>query len=510
MHEPFSNVSTRFSLISLNGEVIYDSEEFSRKDSLDNHLLRIEIQESLKFGEGFTIRKSSTQQRVNAYFSMIFYDIKGKPFILRGSQNYTNTRKELNKILFSNIFFFLILNLLIHIAYKKYIKRDFLFKLEGIKKFLIKRTLSENREYNLMEDDWLIDFWRVAEYWQKENIKTLHELKSEKKLLNDIISSVESAILLLDNKGNIILKNNQLSYLFYKGNTLISSIKSLKIFTIINENYLKNKNTNDDLINYEIYLDEYKKYYLLSIKKIHNGSILVLIKDITNVREFIEIQKKFISNVSHELKTPLTNIKGYLIALDDAGPEEKINFLSIIHNNLNKFENIIQNFLGISKIEASNIINIEKISVSKLYNTLKMELSQIGDKKNIELIFKSSKKIGSSILIDYDKIYTILRNIIENGIIYSHGKKPFVSTSLLTYGKYYVFIIFDNGIGIDSIYLDKIFNRFYRVSESRTSNIAGTGLGLSIVDEVVKKLKGSIKVSSSLGNGTKFIIKIPK
>lgn len=500
----FKDLKTRFNIISLNGKVIYDSQKYQEK--LENHGERNEIKELKNKKEFFIIRESSTLNTLMAYYSKIDKNKNGQDIIIRVSQNYGEYNRELQNILYFEVIFFMALNFMIHFFYKNYLKRDMYRKLTRIKTFL--ESGQDKKEVYLGDDQWILQFWRVVKEWQEENIKNIERLAREKEVLEKIIDGVESAIILLDENFKFTVRNNNLLYLFEKSKyNCIQGIKYIEIIEVI-----KKAQNNQNDYREEIYIQDLKKYFLISIKKLnYNREYLVTIKDITISRESAEIQRKFISNISHELKTPLTNIKGYLIALKDAPESLRKNFLNTVERNIEKMENIILDFLNMTKAESLKILNIGPIGVDKLEKQLREEVDGIVNKKNgkLEFNFEILSK-DNYIKIDYEKILMILKNLIENGFIYNNSKIPEVVVNLYEMKTTYKFIIKDNGLGIEKNKIDKIFERFYRIDKARTSNVAGTGLGLSIVKEIIDNYKGEIKIISKENKGTIFTIIIPK
>ena len=508
MHIPFNTISSRFTLIDANGVVIYDSDEHKQENSLDNHLSRNEIQQAIDEGAGFSIRKSGTQNVKKAYYAIPFTDNRNQKYFFRVSDNFDKIDIKLYKILFLNIFFFLVLNLSIHLLYKNYLKKYLIVKLNRIKNFLESGSDIEEKKNFFEDDEWLTQLWIVAKKWQLENLKNLKALNDEKFLLNTVISSADMSITLIDKNFRILLKNSALNYLFEnKIIDIFSSIKNIEILNLIKKFNAENLNEMAE----EIYLYEYKKFFLVTLKYLpEQNQYLMLIKDITLVRELVEIQKKFISNVSHELKTPLTNIKGYLIALEDAPEELKPNFFATIYSNIDKLENSIIDFLTISKLENSNLLNLEDIFWNKIEKEIKESVASILNKKNgiIEFIYNNIN--SNFIKTDWEKFKLIFKNLVENGLVYNNSIIPKITISVKEESNHYLISISDNGIGIENLELDKIFERFYRVDKARTRNLAGTGLGLSIVKESIEKLHGNFSVNSEIGIGTTFTLTLPK
>lgn len=498
--ELFTDNQLRFTLIDLEGKVIYDSKNISKEGLMDNHLQRQEIQEVLNEQEGFSIRHSDTLDRELAYYAIPITNIYNEKYILRVSSDYSETKKQIREFLMVQIAFFLILNYAIHFFYKNYIKRDFYSKITKMKDFL-QNGRGEKISY-LQEEQWLFEFWDVLKEWQNNNLKNIERLERERKILSQVLSSVDLFIGLLDANGTFIVKNNALKYIVDPNrDKYLECVKYLEIISPI-KNGLVNKNTFRE----EIYIQNLKKYFILSMKYLEfTNRYLITIKDITSTREAVEIQKNFISNVSHELKTPLTNIKGYLIALEDAPETMRGRFLNTIKTNVERLENIVLDFLNISKIENSNLVNISQVGIDRLKGELETILIEKIKKKNAVVSYKFNLTDGRDyIKADFEKITMILKNLIENGIIYNNSSTPEVDVIVNEKGDRYNIEVIDNGIGIDISEQDKIFDRFYRVDKARTSNLGGTGLGLAIVKGLIEKCGGKVSIESQEGNGTKF------
>ncbi|MGL4789620.1 MAG: sensor histidine kinase, partial [Cetobacterium sp.] len=333
-------------------------------------------------------------------------------------------------------------------------------------------------------------------------------LNREKRILHQIITSIDSSICLFDEKLGLIIKNSKFNYLYEKDKTnYLNLIKDLEIIDVMKKAINEKQNQKS-----EVYILRLKRYFSVNVKYLDQDQrYLLSVKDITATKGMIEVQKTFISNVSHELKTPLTNIKGYVIALEDAPDPLKIQFIKTIKNNIDKLENIIIDFLNISKIESSNIVNIEKVPVSRVKTELQAVLneriksSDATISYNLNLLNKENE-----LKIDFEKVLTILKNLVENAIIYRGNKVPEIEISIIETKSRYKIGVKDNGVGVGPEEIEKIFERFYRVDKARTSNKAGTGLGLSIVKELVERCGGKIDVISKEGKGTIFIFTILK
>lgn len=505
--ELFSNNALRFTLVDLTGRVVFDSKKTEEEEKkMENHLQREEIQEAIEKKESFKIRYSKTFDTEMAYYAVYVKNSMGEEYILRTASDYSEELLQIKEFLFVQILFFLILNYAIHFFYKNYIKRDFYTKIKRMRKFL---ESGELEKINYSKDEyWLFEFWDILKDWQGKNLENISRLENERRILSEVLHSVDLFIGLLDSNGKFIVKNTSLKYIVdpYEEQYL-EAIKFLELINPIKNGLITKKDYRED-----IYIQSLKKHFLFTMKYLEfSNRYIITIKDITNTKEAVEVQKTFINNVSHELKTPLTNIKGYLIALEDAPETMRKKFLNTIKTNVERLENIVLDFLNISKIENSNLINVSQVGVEKLKKELLDILAgKINEKKaQVEFMIELTDR-RDYLKVDSEKLSMILKNLIENGIVYNKNPQPKVTIKIIEKGDRYNIEVEDNGIGIPIYEQDKIFERFYRVDKARTSNLGGTGLGLSIVKTLVEKCGGGLSIDSIEGKGTVFSFYISK
>lgn len=505
--ELFSNNALRFTLVDLTGRVVFDSKKTEEEEKkMENHLQREEIQEAIEKKESFKIRYSKTFDTEMAYYAVYVKNSMGEEYILRTASDYSEELLQIKEFLFVQILFFLILNYAIHFFYKNYIKRDFYTKIKRMRKFL---ESGELEKINYSKDEyWLFEFWDILKDWQGKNLENISRLENERRILSEVLHSVDLFIGLLDSNGKFIVKNTSLKYIVdpYEEQYL-EAIKFLELINPIKNGLITKKDYRED-----IYIQSLKKHFLFTMKYLEfSNRYIITIKDITNTKEAVEVQKTFINNVSHELKTPLTNIKGYLIALEDAPETMRKKFLNTIKTNVERLENIVLDFLNISKIENSNLINVSQVGIEKLKKELLDILAgKINEKKaQVEFMIELTDR-RDYLKVDSEKLSMILKNLIENGIVYNKNPQPKVTIKIIEKGDRYNIEVEDNGIGIPIYEQDKIFERFYRVDKARTSNLGGTGLGLSIVKTLVEKCGGGLSIDSIEGKGTVFSFYISK
>jgi len=463
-------------------------------DPMKNYYNKPEILSAIKNNEGLSTRKNEITKKEMIYFALKLNSSK----IIRVSLISNNALKHIKISTYIHIILFSLLNLFALISYQFYLKRSLFERIDQIKKML--EDGNEIKEVVSKDDRWLFKFWEVIKEWQDNNLKNIEKLKLEKIKLNNIISSVDMGIILVDTEKKIKLKNDAINFIYIKKD-IKNYKKDIKYPQIIKfMDSLISKKENDIS---EIFLDDIQKYILLMGKYMESREeYLFTIKDITRNKETMEVQKNFITNVGHELKTPLTNIMGYLVALKEEEDSYKRNkFINIIERNAGKLDNILMDFLNLSKVESSKVINLVPIHIKILINEINKALENQIESKKVDLSYKLELK-SEYVRIDFEKTTMILKNIIENAIIYNANIPKIKVTIKEKFDKYKISIK-DNGIGIKKSDTYKIFDRFYRVDKARTSNVAGTGLGLSIVYELVHLCGGDIDVDSNK-EGTLF------
>lgn len=235
--------------------------------------------------------------------------------------------------------------------------------------------------------------------------------------------------------------------------------------------------------------------------------------EIDKLKELEDYRKEFLGNVSHELKTPIFNIQGYVLTLLDGALEDKTinrNYLERTEKSINRLISIVEDLETISKLESNEIqLKFEKLNLVKLVDEVFDALEIRVRKKKIELVFDKDYSEPIWAYADKKRIYQVITNLIVNSI--SYGKDGGrTKVSFMDMGENYLVEINDNGIGIKKQDISRIFERFYRVDKSRSREQGGTGLGLAIVKHIIEAHKQTINVRSSLNEGTSFVFTIQK
>lgn len=350
------------------------------------------------------------------------------------------------------------------------------------------------------------------------------ELAKEKELLDITMSSMSEAVVALDVDMRIMLFNNVVEQMTGLQFEEVEGDNIENVLKVINE---KTKEPITSIYEKLFGSDEEKEDYALVNKKgkecsiVCNASVMkgddgsdlgtvLVIRDVTKERKIDQMKTDFISSVSHELRTPLTSIKAFTATIlrDPKMPDEtRLEFLNIIDEESNRLGSLIEDLLEISRIEAGTVnVEFDDVSFGSIFDQVIPALKPLAEKNGIELTFSVPEEIAD-MQGDQSKIQSIVTNLINNAIKFTpQGGR--VHASIEQQGDELVFKVSDTGMGIPKEDIEKLFDKFFRVSRPGTQ-IQGTGLGLAIVKKVVDVHHGKVDIESELDKGTTFAITFP-
>lgn len=498
----FKTSGIRVTYIDRNGNVLTDS--VADKETMSNHNNRQEVIDARKNNTGYSIRYSNTIKKRMLYFATEF----GDGYIIRSSMPMESLYS------FENIYikYFLAVVLVVFIIAILLCLRLTHIIVQPIKE--LQNTTYDissgklDKRVNISSRDEIGELGKTFNSMADKLQKTLMDLIDKQDKLEAILKSMESGVIAVDNNYKVIMINPYAEKIFgisknIIGLNLLDSIRDFEFEAIL-------RNSHEDFNEMKIL---WPKERILRIRKAdiltegkHIGTVAV-IQDITDIRRLENIRSEFVANVSHELKTPLTSIKGFAETLkyvDDNEKKEK--FLDIINDEAERLTRLINDILILSDIENNSDIGHEEVSVKNCIEDICTLMKHAADVKNIILsseIEKDAVLIGSE-----DKIKQMLLNLVDNAIKYSEpgGKvlvKEFIKDNQC------IIWVKDTGIGIPQNHIGRLFERFYRVDKARSREKGGTGLGLAIVKHIVLALKGTVEVESEPGKGSIFKINIP-
>lgn len=368
-----------------------------------------------------------------------------------------------------------------------------------------------DQKVNVKSDDEIGQLGNMFNYLIEQLKRSISNLQQEKSKMETTLTYMEDGVLTVDSSGSIIHANPVAENILTlkKNEKFDDAIIRLK--NSISMEYIKSKGYHGtDLVekNGETYNLDYAPF-MNSRNEI--GGVILVFKNITEQHRIDKLQKEFVANVSHELKTPITTIKSYTETLLDGALEEKQiaeEFLNVINSESDRMSRLVSDLLRLSRMDYEQTNwNKEKINLNDMVNLIVKKLQIQIKNKNINMHLKISD--GLSIMFDRDGFEQILLNIAGNAVKYTQdGGNVWIDANKSNNN--IVVKIKDDGQGIPKEDQARIFERFYRVDKARARGLGGTGLGLSIAKQIAEAHNSSITVNSEIDEGTEMIITIPE
>ena len=503
--------NTRITLVNLKGTVISDSR--SRAETMDNHANRPEINKALNGQIGVSIRYSNTLKLSMMYLALPPSQGIIKDHIIRVAIPIESIH-HLNKSIINHVFMSLFLILCISLLLSFFLSNQISSPLRILTK-VATHFSQENFSVSLpspktKEEGILINSIKKMSILLKSRFD---ELLAQKKQQEVIFENMVSGVLLVDSEQHVISINST-------AHTLLNCQMDAKIGAPITSY------TNNDRIHEFIQELLAKQYPLESEITINtnqtiqisgvplfeasgfNGSLIVL-QDITRLKNLEKTRKEFVANVSHELKTPITLIKGGIETLQQGAlqqPDACQKFFTMIGHHSNRLDTIINDLLQLSTLEGEPNLEKRTVNLTSVIATVLKSMHVCAKEKHIDIIFDYTIEIESS--INQDLIQQALLNLVENAIKYSHQNTK-IHVQLTEEDNYAIIHVQDEGFGIEESYHEKIFERFYRVDPTRSRDLGGTGLGLAIAKHITNLHNGKITIQSELNKGSIFSLYLP-
>jgi len=353
----------------------------------------------------------------------------------------------------------------------------------------------------------------------RDEMRSLRELagrlEQSTTLFEGVLETMQEAVLVVDSGERVLFINSAARDLFDVsqssafGKLAWESIRSSRLQEII-EQALSTGRT----VRGEVDLPRRKRLVEVSavVLSLSGGpGCLAVAYDVTDLRRLEKMRREFVSNVSHELKTPLTSIQAYADTLLGGGLEDEGSsrmFVERIVEQSERLNMLIQDLLRLAKIESEpEAFQIERYDAVPIAATSYQDHQNVAQTRQIQLEYLSPAG-PLDVLADADGLRTILNNLLSNAINYTLAGGQ-VRLSLRPDGNRALFEVSDTGVGIAKEHQSRVFERFYRVDKARTRSVGGTGLGLAIVRHLVEVMQGEITLESELGKGTTFRIWLP-
>lgn len=354
---------------------------------------------------------------------------------------------------------------------------------------------------------------KLADSLEEKNRTILQSNERLSALLDRLIVGV----VLLDSEQRIEMMNPAVYQILgidenLLGRSFLEMSKSYGLVQIIQQTYQKKKNRNEEIYIY------YPNERILDVNTMvvpdaKGNQVIVLLYDITEIRRLEKVRTDFVANASHELRTPVTALKGFSEVLLDGAlddPDRLRQFLEIIYKESKRLEILVNDILELSRVEQKQVpMKREWISLNETVETCFKIIKPQAAAKGLKLRLLSNNADPIRFIGDQSRLEQILNNLIYNAVNYT-DKGGKISVLLEETEDEIVFHVADTGIGIPEESIERLFERFYRVDKGRSRNSGGTGLGLSIVRYLVQNMGGTISVKSTLGLGSTFTVHLPK
>ena len=346
--------------------------------------------------------------------------------------------------------------------------------------------------------------------------RTGTEFAENSERLEAVLGGMREGVLAVDGNETLLFANRAALELFEFGDTdaigspLWESVRSPIIHEVV-ENALANKPSK----RVEIEFARTQSTVEITATRLAGepcpGLILVL-HDVTELRRLENVRQQFVSNVSHELKTPLTSIQAYTETLLEGAidePEHNRKFLTRISDQADRLHQLIQDLLRLARVEArEDAFVLTEVPVKKVVDYCVSQHTALAEQKRVAIVVQDPPQ-EVSVYADAEGFRTILDNLVKNAIIYTPEAGD-VEIKWVAQDAKVILEVSDTGVGISEEHLPRIFERFYRVDKARSRELGGTGLGLSIVKHLVNEFNGTVEVTSSIGKGTSFLVSLPQ
>lgn len=494
----------RVTVVDKAGKVLSDSET-EDVSNMENHIDREEIVAALH-GKPVAVTRRSDTTNKDMVYSAVKVDLSSDDYVfVRVSTPVDSVNLYATSTILPN-FYVLIAAIIAAVILSVVLTKSLVKPMAEIKNNLIALNNGTFTPSTPSEKDPEINkmLSEINDIGEKLS-DTITTVSEDNKKLDYILNNVSDGIVVITANGNIEVMNDNAKLVFDVKNDAISSN-----YTVLSANE-KFISAVSDAVNERInkvfeFTTAAHDVYLTSIRCLDGGMTIIVLSDITAVKHGEEIRSEFFANASHELKTPLTAIKGFNDVIGMKSKDDDIRTLSAkIDKEVNRVVSLIDDMLNLSKLETTKTPIVEKVDLVAVAYDAEESISALARAKNVNIEISGE----GTVEMEKDHAYELVKNLMENAVRYNEdGGHVFVSVD--EKADKVTLKVKDDGIGIDEENQSRIFERFYRVNKSRSRETGGTGLGLSIVKHVAELYGAKLTLSSTLGAGTEITVSFKK
>lgn len=491
--------NVRFTRIASDGTVLFESN--TNAEGMENHLSRPEVADAFQNGTGEAERYSSTLGEVTYYYAI---ERDGNVFrFARRLESIVSVIWGIIPVLIVAAGLIVLMSLILSIKLSENVMKPVNQLVAGL-------DVLDGRKFTLETDyEELALVASAVEKLSSRLERYIRRLKEEKETITLITENMEEGMILLDGKRDILSVNRSAvrmlnpMFVMSDGRNVLELTRNPQFIAMLDKSDEQENVSGDFSIG--------ERSYEAFISRIEpdgaNGTVAIIV-DTTEKHLGEQMRRDFSANVSHELKTPLTTIKGFAEMMSTGAltaPEDIKKYTGIIYKESERLLLLINDIIRLSEIEEHEKGGLGEVNLKEAAEEAVKAIRFSAEKKGVSIELSAE-----DIIIQGNRSYIgeLLINLIDNAVKYNNpdGK---VSVNIASEGGFAVICVADNGIGIPPEHQDKIFQRFYRVDKSRSKQTGGTGLGLSIVKHITEYHNGEIELESCPGKGTKITIKIP-
>ncbi len=507
---------TRITVVLASGKVICDSRESPSR--MDNHGDRPEIKEALAGRTGSSIRYSYTM-KTNFMYLAIPLRVSGEPTVIRASVPVstleTVLRSARGRIALGTLLA-MVLASIISLLVTRWIVRPLREMKDGVERFASgnlrdRLPIPKTEEFAMLAKE-----MNSMAAQLDDKLKTVLNQRNE---LEVVLSSMVEGVIAFDREDRIITINDAAADLLRiepdkaSGRTIQEVIRNADLQDFIGRTVKASSPIEEEIVLYadgEKYIQVHGTHLEDPDGKV-TGALLVM-SDLTNIRTLERIRRDFVANASHEIRTPVTAIKGFIETLLDGAmedPEVANRFLGIIGKHSDRLNAIVEDLLNLSRIEReaeSGEIVLEPGEIVDVVEEAVEACREAAEARGVTVSLQCRDK--QTLPMNRSLLVQAIINLIDNAIKYSE-KGQDVHVKCETFETGIAIRVIDHGSGIPPEHLSRLFERFYRVDKARSRALGGTGLGLAIVKHIVQAHSGEVQVSSEQGQGSTFSIYIP-